>query len=243
MSTLTTVYFVGSLGRAIGHSKVELDVKSPAEAIRAMDINTRGKVSEYLSGPGRSRLYRIAVQKRTNVIGREEIGNRSGRSTIYIMPTIRGRNSGGGKILAGIAILALAYFTGGLAAGASGWAGAGATAAGTSASLSVLGTIAVGFGISLILGGITQLLTPTPQGPNASPDQAQSTSFPGNATSVVQGGCVPVVYGRALVSPVPVSITVSNNDIGTTAAGTNGDVDSTALSGGGTQYNPTEQPP
>ena len=56
------------------------------------------------------------------------------------------------------------------------------------------GGIAVGFGISMLLGGITQLLTPTPQGPNASPEQASSTSFPGNAGAIAQGIPVPIVY-------------------------------------------------
>ncbi len=242
---LTKVVLVGSLGKAVGLSEWHLDVKSPSEAMRAINVNTRGALAAYLGGPAKDRLYRIALQKRTNVIDTKEATNRSGRSTIYVMPTLRGRNSGVGKIFAGIAILALIYFTGGLAAGATGWAGAGATAAtatsaATAASLSFLGSIAVGFGISLVLGGIAQLLTPKPQGPSSSPEtqQAQSTSFPGNAGAVVQGGCIPVVYGRALVSPIPISITINNNDVSTSAAGNLGDVDINPIDGGGTQYQP-----
>lgn len=243
MSTeLTTVYLVGSLGKAVGRSEWKLDVKSPAEAIRAIDINTRGALARHLSGPARDRMYRMALQKRDNLIDVKEATNRSGRSTIYIMPTLRGRNSGAGKIFAGIALLVLTYFTGGLAAGASGWAGAGAatTAAGvtTAGSLTLAGSIAIGFGISLVLGGISQLLTPGAQGPNANPEQAQSTAFPGNATTVVQGTPVPIVYGRALVSPVPVAITITNNDVSTSAAGTQGTVDIFPIDGGGTQYGP-----
>lgn len=233
---LTKIVLVGSLGNAMGLTEWNLDVKSPAEAIRAININTRGKLEQYLAGPARDRYYRIALQRRDNVIGREEATHRSGRSTIFIMPTIRGRNSGVGKIFAGIGLLALAYFTGGLAGGAIGWAGAGATAT-AGASLSFAGSIVVGFGVSMILGGISQILTPRPQGPNASPEQATSTSFPGNAGAVVQGSAVPVVYGRALVSPLPVAVTTTNNDVSTSAAGTVGTVIGTPLDGGGTQYN------
>ena len=232
---LTTIHLVGSLGRAIGHTKLEMDVFSVAEAVRAIDIVTNGKLSTYLGGPARDKLYRIAIQKRDNVIGKEELHHRSGRSTIYIMPTIRGRNSGAGKILAGIGILALTYFTGGLGAGLSGWAGAGATAT-AGASLSFLGTVAVGFGVSLLIGGITQLLTPKPQGPQETAEQAQSTSFAGNATAVVQGGCVPVVYGRALMPAIPISITVSNDNVPITDAGNLGTVTVTPLPGGGIDY-------
>lgn len=244
-SKLTTVYLVGSLGRAMGREKWELDVFSIPEALRAIDINTRGKLSAYLRGPARDKGYRIALQKRENVIDKEEAKIiRSGRSTIYIMPTIAGKKSGIGKIIAGIALIVLTIYTGGLAAGASGWAGvgAGAAAAGggvtAAATLSALGTIAIGFGVSLVLGGITQLLTPTPKGPTTdSTEQKNSTSFQGNIAAVVQGGCVPVVYGRALVSPIPVSITVDNDDLSAKLEDQGEPIEPTDLNGGFIQYN------
>ncbi len=237
MSTLTTVHLVGSLGRAPGIPQAtwHLDVRSTAEAIRAIDINTRGALTRYLRGPARDRLYKVALQKRDNVIDAKEIPHRSGNATIYIMPTVRGRNSGVGKIVAGVVLTVLAvvsqqyellpYAWGGVGTGA--WVAA--------------GSIAFAFGTSLILGGIAQLLTPKPEGPSANPDQAQSTSFPGNAGAVVQGGCIPVVYGRALVSPIPVSITVTNNDVSTTQAGNPCNPGQTSLRGGGTQYTPSDE--
>lgn len=240
MSTeLTTVHLVGSLGRDIGRSRWELDVYSVAEALRAINVNTGGALERYLGGPARNRPFRVALQKRTNVIGRDELGNRSGRSTIYIMPAIRGRNSGGAKILVGAALIALTLATGGFGAAAGGWAFAGTTAAGTAGGLTALGTVAIGFGTSFLLGGITQLITPTPKGPSTSTtEQRDSTAFPGNTTAVAQGGCVPLVYGRALVSPVPVCVTTENNDVPTTDAGTEGTVETTDLQGGGQQYGP-----
>ncbi len=231
---MTTVYLVGSLGKAVNHPVWHLEVSSVAEAVRAININTKGALERYLGGPAKARMYKIALQKKTNVVDPQEMTHKSGLSAIYIIPTIKGRNSGAGKIVAGVVILALAYFTGGLSAGATGWAGAGATAT-TSTSLSFLGTIAVGFGVSLVLGGISQLLTPTVK-PGTQGEQKNSTFFQGNATTVVQGGCVPLVYGRALVSPIPVAITVDNDDLSTTSAGTQGTVTQTNLPGGGIQY-------
>lgn len=240
---LTVVHLIGSLARAVGHKRLELDVKSPAEAMRAINVITRGKLEQYLRGPGKDKHYKVALQRRDNVIGIDELQHPSGRSTIYIMPTIRGRNEGWQKIAIGVVILVAAIYTGGLAAGASGWAGAGATAAtattaATGTTLSLAGTIAIGFGTSLILGGITQMITPTPKGGSAgsSADPRGSTAFAGNATTVVQGGCVPVVYGRALVTPIPISITVENTDVFTTDAGTDGSIEVDDLQGGGQQY-------
>lgn len=226
MSTqLTTIYLVGSLGKAMGRSEWHLDVKSPGEALRAINANTRGKLEQYLTGPARDRLYRVALQKRDNVINVKEVGNRSGGSTIYIMPTIRGRNGGVGKTIVGalliVAAIVLAPYT-----------------AGT--SLSWIPGVVAGFGVSLVLGGIAQILTPKAQTPA---EQINSTTFPGNADTVVQGGCVPVVYGHALVSPIPISITITNNDVSTTAAGTLGGVDTTNLPGGGQQNQPTDGGP
>ena len=242
VSQLTTIYLVGSLGRAVGHTKLELDVHSTAEAIKAINVITRGKLEQYLAGPARNKLYRIALQRRNNVIDPKEAVNRSGRSTIYIMPTIRGRNSGWGKVIAGIALIALTVYTGGLGAAAGGWAFGAPAAAGAAQGLTLLGSMAVGFGVSLLLGGITQLLTPTPKGPGEAAEQKGSTTFQGNATAVVQGGCVPLVYGRALVSPIPVSISVNNNDVSTTDAGTDGSVEDDELEGGGHQYQPPLNP-
>lgn len=228
--TLTPVHLVGSLGRAVGFNRLDLDVGSVAEAVRAINVLTKGKLERYLAGPARNRLFRIALQKRTNVIDPIEGANRSGRSAIYIMPAIKGRNSGGAKVLAGIALIGLTVMTGGLGAAAGGWA------FGAAGGLTALGSVAVGFGTSLILGGITQLLTPKPKGPAGEVEQRDSTSFPGNTTAVTQGGCVPVVYGRALVSPIPVCISTENNDVPTTDAGSEGAVTTDELQGGGQQY-------
>jgi predicted phage tail protein len=227
---LTTIHLVGSLGKAIGQSEWQLDVRSPAEALRAIDINTRGALTRYLTGPARDKLYRIALQKRSNVIDPSEGTHRSGLSTIFFMPTIRGRNSGAAKVIAGVALIALSFINPGLLPYT--WSFVG-TAGFTAAT-----TVIAGFGISLVLGGITQMLTPTPQGASANPDQAQSTAFPGTAGAVTQGGCVPLVYGRALVSPIPVCMTTTNNDVSTSEAGTTGGVTTTPLPGGGSQYQP-----
>lgn len=225
-ANLTPIHLVGALGDAVGRNKWDLDVGSPAEAIRAINIITRGALERYLRGPGKDEMYQIALQEPDKVIGVEEAPNRSGRSAIYFMPAIEGRNSGFGKILAGAALIGLAF----LAPGSAFIVGK---------SLTALGAVTVGFGTSLVLGGITQLITPTPKGFTATEsDTRSSTSFQGNATAVVQGGCVPVVYGRMLVSPVPISITIENNDVPITEAGTVGTVDTTDLSGGGTQYTP-----
>lgn len=221
VSKLTKIHLIGSLGTKFGKTW-ELNVKSPAEAIHAIDVNTKGKLRKYLSGPARDKLYKIAVGKKKNVIDREEVPNRSGNNSIYIIPTIAGSESGFGKILAGIALVAVAIALPG-AIGATGFLGTASTAL-------------VGAGVSLVLGGIVQLLTPIPK-PGANDEATRaSTVFQGNATTISQGGAPSLIYGRALVAPMPISISVTNNDVSTTNAGSQGTVTRTNLAGGGYQY-------
>lgn len=93
---MVNIYLTGKLGRLFGE-KWTLDVKSPAEAMQAIDINLRGKLRQYLAGEGASKYYKVAVQKKNNVLFREEIKNPSGKGDIYIMPTIKGRGDNAGQ--------------------------------------------------------------------------------------------------------------------------------------------------
>jgi predicted phage tail protein len=225
---MVNIFLTGKLGILFG-KKWTLDVTSPAEGVRAIDINLKGKLREYLNGEGAKKYYKVAIQKKDNVLDKEEIGNPSGRGDIYIMPTIRGANSGAGKILAGIALIAVAVL-----AGPAGWAiaGQGAGLLGAAAS-----GIVAGLGASLILGGVMQLLTPVPKISESSDSTQQSSNiFQGNASAISQGGAVPVVYGRALVSPMPICISLTNTDQVTSQSTDVGTVSTYYADDGSVQY-------
>lgn len=206
MQGLTTIHLGGKLGQLFG-KRWDLMVASPAEAIRAIDVNLKGELRKYLLKQGKTKFYKVGVGKKDALIEEKELGNRSGNSTIYISPVAKGRSSGLGKVLAGVAIIAAIALTGGFAAG--GWA----MAAG--GGLGGWGVVAVGMSASLILGGITQMLTPSPNfNQNAEGDSRGdgSTIFQGGSTAISQGGAIGLVYGRALVTPMPISISTNNTD-------------------------------
>lgn len=224
---MVNVYLEGKLGKLFG-KKWELEVKSPTEALRAINSNVGGKLIQYLSTDGGKRFYKIAVQKKNNLLTKEEISGPTGSGDIYIIPTIRGSGDGVGMLIAGVALVALAVASGGAALAATGFLG------GFAAPVAALG-------LSLVLGGITQLLTPTPKFDDKSADQLNKGSniFQGNATTIAQGGAVPLIYGRVLVSPMPISASLSNRDQSTTSANV-GTVEVTELPGGGYEYLPGE---
>lgn len=194
MEGLTTIHLGGKLGQLFG-KRWDLQVSSPAEAIRAIDVNLKGELKKYLFKQGHSKFYKIGVGKKDVLVGKEELHNRSGRSAIYIIPAAKGRNSGVGKLLAAAALVIFSLTPWGRIVNAV-----------TGNSLWIMAA-------SLTVGGITQMLTPTPNfNQNSEGDSRGSNLFNGNATAITQGGAVGLIYGRARVTPMPVSISFDNQD-------------------------------
>lgn len=224
---LTRVVLGGKLGQVIG-KEWHLKVSSPREAMQAIDANTRGALSRYLRGEGGKRYYKIALQKRDNLIyPKEELANRSGDSTIYILPTVQGASAVGKIIVGAILVIAAVVIA--------------IVSAGTLSPVSalLLGA-AFGAGISLVLGGISQLLNPAPK----QTIQFQSPDFAGNATAIQQGGPVPIVYGRTLVRPLPICVNFTAADyINSTSGALVGIVGATHIGGSAYQYLITAAPP
>jgi predicted phage tail protein len=138
---------------------------------------------------------------------------------MHIWPVAKGRKKGGiGKVIIGavlvIAAVILAIPTGGgsLVFGASIF-GAGALGGIT------VGTVAL-FGASMILGGITQMLSPQPKGSTAqdkSVDPAQSFLLGGQLNVAEQGVPIPVIYGRVRTGSIVVSVGYEAAEVAATA--------------------------
>jgi predicted phage tail protein len=227
---LTNIYLGGVLGQKFGE-KWRLAVSSPAEAIQAINVNTRGKLIEYLGLEGKSSYYQIALDRKDQFIEASELRNRSGSCDIYILPAIQGQSSGWGKILIGAVLIAAVvvsqqYELLGYTAGVNG--AAGTTAAWATTTYGIVAAV----GTSLLLGGISQLLAPhkNQQG------ELNSNSFQGTIAAAQQGGPVPVCYGKALISPSPISIWFTAVDWNTTANAYVGTLQAVNLPGGGTEY-------
>jgi predicted phage tail protein len=211
----TRIYLGGKLGQIFG-KEWNLCVNSPAEAIRAIDVNTKGKLKDYLYKQGTGKFYKIAIRDKKNILTKAELKNRSGHQDIFILPTARGRSSGLGKILAAIALIVAVVYLGPLV-------GIEAVAAGAEGNLgSALYSALISSAVALGVGGVVQLLTPIPNFNQDNSATKGSNLFQGNATAIAQGGAVGIVYGRALVAPMPVSIATENFDQSTYATGGNG---------------------
>jgi len=190
---LRKIRVYGKLASFLGQRTFEAAVDSAAEAVRFLAVNFPG-LERHMA----DQHYRVTVGGYD--LGEDELADPVGQQTIKIVPVISGAGGGVGKIIAGVALFASAFFTGGATIGLLGLA----------APLAV-STALAGVGISLALTGVAQLLSPTPRlsGPgtsgNREADPRESFSFSGIQNTSRQGLPVPIVYGETIVGSVVIS--------------------------------------
>jgi predicted phage tail protein len=183
---LRKIKLYGKLAKFIGHRVLEADVATAAEAVRFLLANWP-EVEKHMA----DQHYRVSIG--TYDIDLEELHHPAGAAPISFVPVVAGAGAVG-RILAGIAIIAFAIVT------------AGAGIAGLGLGFSASTAISIGLvGASLIIGGIAQLLTPTPTTSTDEADPRKSFSFSGIQNVSRAGVPVPVVYGETLVGSVVIS--------------------------------------
>ena len=193
---LRKIKLYGKLAKFVGHRILEADVATAAEAVRFLVANWP-ELERHMA----DQHYRVSVGSYDLLA--EELHDPAGQQEIKIVPVMAGAGAVG-RIIAGVALIALAIALPGigLAAGAKGAAVIfGTTFSATSLSIGFLGA-------SLVLGGLAQLLTPTPKvptGPDTQNDPRKSYSFSGIQNTSRQGVPVPIVYGETIVGSVVIS--------------------------------------
>ena len=119
-------------------------------------------------------VFKDDISKDNNV-SEEELDNYTGAKVIHIVPKVvgAGGDSGVFQLIAGVALIGLSFIP------------------------SPFSPFLQTAGISLVLGGVTTMLMPTPdlegQDPNGN---KPSNGFGGAVTTVAQGNPVPVLYGE-----------------------------------------------
>ena len=178
------VKLYGRLAKFVGKRVLHADVSSAAEAVRFLIANWPD-LERHMA----DQHYRVSVG--TYDLTEDELGHPVGTQEIKIVPVMVGAGATG-RIIAGVALLALSFAIPGFAA----WAGP--TAYG----------LIIGVGSSLVIGGVAQLLTPTPsipKGVDSPNDPRKNYSFSSIQNTSRQGTPVPVVYGETIVGSVVVS--------------------------------------
>jgi predicted phage tail protein len=180
---LTKIRVYGRLAKFLGQRSYEAAVSSAAEAVRFLLANFPHLEPELAKGH-----YRVTVG--TYDLSDHELHDPCGQQEIKIIPVVVGAGAIG-RIVAGVALIALSFIP-----------GVGALAA----------PLLFGIGSSLVLGGVAQLLTPVPKliqpgnsGNDTEKDPRKSYSFSGIQNVSRQGVPVPIVYGETIVGSVTIS--------------------------------------
>lgn len=193
---MKTIILLGELGKRYGRKHM-LDVKSPAEAVRALCANFKDFAAFVSASADRNVGYRV-LNKREEV-GEDELHNPASQR-ITLAPVVAGAGGTVGKILLGAALIAASFLVPGLGAVA---------LFGTT----TLATVAFSVGVSLALGGIAQMLAPQPKFDGPQEEQQPSYVFNGAVNTSAQGQPVPVGYGRMVVGSAVISAGISVEDI------------------------------
>jgi predicted phage tail protein len=192
----------GELGKKFGRLH-RFAVGSAAEAIRALCANFPAFKSELLSSDERGVGYRVIVGDRD--IGLDEVSFPIGQSDIRIVPVIRGAKNGGvWQLVAGVALIAAVVI-------------AQQYELLPAAYASQIVSVGVGIGLSLALGGISQLLAPSQKKDQSK--NAASYTFGGPVNTADQGLPVPFGYGEMIVGSAVISAGLVVDQVPTTETG------------------------
>ena len=193
---MVTLKLYGWLRKFCGFATFQIEVKSPLEALKFLIVNFPG-LEQQIGQP--DKYFKIWTQSPgITPLQLDELGHPVGVDTVInFAPVISGRGDEFWMILGGLALIGLVVATGG-AAGFLGATGA-----------SILG----GLGASLVLGGISQLLTPIPKPQTVDDPRRESYSFSGIVNVSRQGVPVPIVYGETIVGSVVISVGLKTEDV------------------------------
>ena len=208
---MKVVKVYGALRKKLGQCRFEFEVDTPAQAIKALCVNFPGLDKWLIDSEQTGMGFRVAVGKEriTPEDASLAVLPWSERDVFSIAPVVAGAGFVG-RIFAGIGLVALAILTAGAGTAVLGIAGAGGGIFGASFTLGIAAANAIGgIGVTLILGGVAQLLSPQPgisslqRGKEAA--RLESFSFSGIVNTSKQGMPVPIVYGRAFVGSAVLS--------------------------------------
>ena len=193
---MKTIILLGELGKRFG-TRHKLDVRSPAEAVRALCANFKDFASFVSTSEERNVGYRVLNMRED--VDQGDLHTPAGQQIAFV-PVVAGAGGALGKILIGAALIAAAVMTGGASLALTGVA-----------FTSLAGQVAFGIGVSLALGGVAQLLAPTPKTPDNA-EQKTSYVFNGAVNTTAQGQPVPIGYGRMIIGSAVISAGISVED-------------------------------
>jgi len=202
---MRTVKLYGELAEFTGRKEIVADIADVGESVRMLVANFAG-LDRHMA----EREYVVCVGNTS--IGLDELNDPIGKEDIFITPVIAGAGGNTGRIILGVALIGLAFYTGGLTAGA---LFAKSSVAGSLAGASFATQALFSIGASLVFGGISNMLNPPPDTPETTEDPRNSFNFSGITNTNAAGVPVPIVLGRTITGSVVVSAGIDTVQVDT----------------------------
>lgn len=204
---LRKIKLYGHLREHTGLKEVEAYVNSVRDAVNFLTCNWPKLEAQIVQNN-----YHVLLDE--DDVGEEELLYPIGNASISFIPVVEGSGKFG-KILAGVALIGLAFtpmgvgFLGGAFNGAVG----GGLGSSTGLFAGAYGSKALFYiGGALVLQGISDLLTPTPQIPEAE-QTPESSAFTSPLNVSMPGIAVPLVYGTAICGSIVVSTSIEVGNV------------------------------
>lgn len=204
---MKVVKVYGELKKRLGgKSQFKFDVRTPAEALRALCANFPGLDQWLLDSEKDGVAYKVLLGKdRIHEENVEKLVHPwSEKETFRITPVIAGAG-GAGRFIAGALLVGIAIFNPVVGLGAAGGLGFGVATGATVTLGATLAAAAGNLGIYLMLSGVAQMLSPTPKMPDLNANKIKNYSFSGILNTTAQGFPVPVCYGRCFTGSAVIS--------------------------------------
>ena len=200
---LRKIKLYGHLREHTGLKEVEAYVDSVRDAVNFLTCNWPTLEPQIVQNN-----YHVLLDE--DDVGEEELLYPIGNASISFIPVVEGSGKFG-KILAGAALIGLGMATGGITF-ASFFNPAVVPFAPGFASAGFLTKATIALGGSLVLGGVSDLLTPTPQIPGAE-QTPESSAFTSPLNVSMPGIAVPLVYGTAICGSIVVSTSIEVGNV------------------------------
>ncbi|WP_115530260.1 tail assembly protein [Xanthomonas campestris] len=177
------VRLYGTLRAKFG-KEFRLAVASPAEAISALSVQLPGFQAFLMGAKDRGLTFAVFNGRRN--LSEDQLHDPPGDDAIRIAPVLQGSKRGGvlQTIIGAVLIVAGALLI-----------------------TTPFGVPLVSAGVSMVIGGVVQMLSPTQKGLGTqdSPDNRPSYAFNGPVNVQAQGNPVPLAYGRCWIGSAVIS--------------------------------------
>ena len=189
---MKTLHLYGYMKDKYGDS-FDLDVSTPAEAVRALSVQLPGFGEDIRQGNWH--VLRGPLEDQEALDGEGVLVSLGHDHEVHLLPAVEGAGNGGLMAVVGVVLFVAGFFVGG----------------------STWGPAMMAMGAGMAVGGIVTMTTKLPSGTDPTVgdnvDQRASFLFNGPTNTSSQGVAVPRGYGRLRVGSIVISASVQAEEL------------------------------